>query len=109
MKGKAKEDFEKWYSGDSKWININGRNINVYDEIEIFYCLPFSMQYGPIVDFFDSVGIQIDIEFKRHEDGEEYFTYYFDQGEDLDEYKTRPEAREASIKKACEIYNEQNK
>lgn len=98
MEGKAKIDFEKWF--------ITTPELTQFIYITDFWKAPVQFQFGVIQDFFDSVGIQIDIEFKRHEDGEEFFTYYFDEGEDLDEYKTRTEARQAAINKAVEIYNQ---
>ena len=58
LTGKCKEEFEKWQH-DCNWFE----DFNIYNEnyrnIEIFYTLIQSMQYGVYVDFFDSVGIYI--------------------------------------------------
>ena len=50
LTGKCKEEFEKWvYTEDAS--------------LREFLSVPKSMQYGVLVDYFDSVGIQIGIEF----------------------------------------------
>ena len=51
--GQAKKDFEKWYFNRSKYKRII--------EIISFGKLPESMQYGVIVDWFDSVGIMLNV------------------------------------------------
>ena len=95
LEGKAKEDFEKWYS------KLTGD----YPNWRELYKLPESMQYGVYVDWFDSVGINIliTVEFdfgyiiveKRYDEIEEVKRWY----------NTRPEARTKAIEKAVEIYN----
>jgi len=96
LTGECKKAFEKWYEIE--------RNNPYYD---------FSMQYGVLVDFFDSVGVKViddyDINMK------EYFVWVMEDlkdartllGLDYDTqyYKTRQEARTAAIIKANEILN----
>jgi len=102
MKGKCKEEFDKWYGLNYEAISL--RSIDDYFYIDGFYELPDSMQYGVIEDFFDSVGIVINIVKTQNFDWR-YITD-LDGGEYFDEYfKTRKEARKQAIEKATEIYN----
>jgi hypothetical protein len=94
LTGKCKEEFEKW------------RMKQNYDvDAPFFYELNYSMQYGVYVDFFDSVGLYIEI---TH-DNKDIKTFWVDiNGEDVDDYigsNNRTEARLIAIKKANEIYN----
>ena len=111
MKGKAKEDFEKWYNKQNEYylINLVG---NWEDAREIgFNDLPFSMQSGVKLEFWDSVGLFIEVEY--------YFTgnwcsqIWFKKGvsEDvipLEPKQTREEALKEAFKKAENIHNEKN-
>ena len=88
LTGKAKEDFSKFYIDNNFDLNINFKN------------LPKIYQNALIVEFFDSVGIYINVEL-------DYLhlvwfptinnNWTFEEVE----FKTRQEA----IKKANEIYN----
>ena len=108
--GKAKEAFEKWYSENFKkpleWTYDEDGKVIQPPSIMRFEILPDPMQYGVYVDFFDSVGIQVNVT------GWLMFTYSISYGTSNvkrlkgDTYKTRPEARTAAIEKANEIYNE---
>ena len=105
--GQAKKDFEKWVSKNVKHYTVKKPKFGVKTmEFEFnseFYVLPPSMQYGVIVDWFDSVGI--DIYFHCDET-----LIIFDNGEPVDlpfiQYETRHQARQEAINKAVEIYNE---
>lgn len=111
LTGQAKIDFEKWL-GNQKWFNIymELEFENTYLNEELFYkYLPFSMQYGVYVDWFDSVGIHIlegyyPFLFGGH-------TYAFSIREkskkySIDEsFNSRYESRTEAIKNANEIYN----
>jgi hypothetical protein len=111
LTGKAKEDFEKWYSE-----NVEFKGEVLY--LEEFYILPFSMQYGVLVDWFDSVGVYILI--KRlysipMENDVWYFIItnkegvYFNSTLDKEnKSETRPQARQKAIEKANEIYNKRD-
>lgn len=105
LTGKCKEGFEKWYNDYSNKILEGVTWVIIKD---VFYKLPPSMKYGVYVDFFDSVGIEINIELKGSEfdysikenkNGSLLFTEY-------DWSETRHEARTKAIEKANEIYNE---
>lgn len=119
LKGKAKELFEKWY----KLKNINFRcqsnaegDIELYNiQIELFYDMPDSMQYGVLVDFFDSVGIYVsnnhNIDLYCSKLDGAYYKIDYNNNEGMptivmNKFKTRPEARTKAIEKAVEILNE---
>lgn len=106
----AKKDFEKWLSND---FEPNEQSISVdcsYEgEIEVyasenFESLPFSMQYGVLVDWFDSVGVNITIDYDFNE-GIKYYGFYIFANYGKQSFSTRPQAREKAIEKANEIYN----
>jgi len=100
MKGKCKKDFEKWYT------NTIRKELQ-YRELRRFHDLQPSMQYGVIVDFFDSVRIYLSIERGWSVIGDCYDGYDYIIGvQYLGTADTRHEAREAAIEKATEIYNE---
>ena len=85
MKGQAKKDFEKWYKEQDHITNI----MSTY---WYFSKLPPSMQHGVIVDWFDSVGIDLD--------GITIVEFMF-----MDKPRDRHQARQKAIDKAVEIYN----
>ena len=99
LTGKCKEAFEKWSTnnGDLYSFHIMG----VYKGA--FYELPKSMQYGVLVDFFDSTGM--DIEIAVTPTFKEYYCMINDDADEPDMFKTRQEARTKAILKANEIYN----
>lgn len=100
---KCKQDFEKWFIDNYVSNHCNGMGAI---DIKTFDKIPKSMQYGVLVDFFDSVGIYNDA---YHI--ENAFRYMIDVKDDTymsKDYKTRPEAREQAIIKANEIYNNSN-
>ena len=102
MKGKCKKDFEKWYSNPI-------RKELQYRELRMFYDLPHSMQWGVIVDFFDSVGMCVTISRWHCDDISKYYwSADIDDFEVSDYLDTRHEARAAAIEKATEIYNERS-
>jgi len=95
LTGKCKEDFEKWRKK---------QNYNV--DAPYFYELKYSMQYGVYVDFFDSVGIEIEIT-KWDEDTWQCLVSNKKTliADELYDMYSRLEARTAAITKANEIYN----
>jgi hypothetical protein len=107
MKGKAKEDFEKWYLYDNyftPFVNIEAkyrRKEEQYRMFETFYSKPFSMQSGVLLEFFDSVGIKISI--FHHHQGK--FTFLIDNRPSYMYRDTREEALKEAFNKAEEIYN----
>lgn len=107
LTGKCKENFEKWlFKGDNNYGNIIGAVL-----LEDFYSNGLSMQYGVYVDFFDSVGIEIEIDIintthygvtiMQQENG-----VYSDEYEYISEIKNRQEAWEEAIKRANILYND---
>jgi hypothetical protein len=110
--GKAKEDFEKWFL----LLSENGRGfmkvgVPVGKSItKSFYKLPFSMQYGVYVDWFDSVGIRVFDTYWLKDYYGEVVSDLIDGGwcrASID-VLTRHKARQKAIEKACEIYNEKH-
>lgn len=125
LKGKAKEDFEKWYKEKTKYdfslnyIKLIAKAENTFNSdwmLEAFYCSDFSMQYGVLCDWFDSVGINISIEpywcvCKLTMDVPQELTFdmmvFGDSENDYDysNHTTRTQARQKAIERAIEIYN----
>ena len=100
VNGKAKVDFEKWYG-----VNVEFVGEVLY--LEEFYILPGSMKYGVYVDWFDSVGIHIEINFRSWENSWQFELGTNDNNPNYRHFSinTRPEARTAAITKATELYN----
>jgi len=96
LTGKCKEDFEKWYIKDLVEKEL---------ALEEFYNSSDSMQYGVLVDFSDSVGMEICIDMWESDDGTQAYTVNIRWEEVSDYNDTRQEARTKAIEKANEIYN----
>ena len=120
LTGKCKQDFEKWFIENDKgnplksWVSEDLGLIYLQSS---WYHLPQSMQYGVYVDFFDSVGIRINVEpFEVLVADKEGFRYWWTmyRGSKILQsnlplgHLTRQEARIKAIEKANEIYNERN-
>jgi hypothetical protein len=103
LTGKCKEEFDNWRE-----------RINHIEGSNLFYATSKSMQYGVYVDFFDSVGVYIEL--TPYFDSVTEIVLWFFTLEDKrcahlnshleNKAKTRPEARTKAIDKANEIYNE---
>jgi len=98
LTGKAKEQFEEYF------YSLKDRYFN---SVEMFYKASDSMKWGVYVDFFDSVGVYIEVG-----KGFDIQNYHFVIDDtiiyhecDLYKYDTRQEARTAAIEKANEIVN----
>lgn len=104
LKGKCKEDFEKWYN-DTHFNNKENKFDYLPITIKGFYRGHLSMQYGVYVDWFDSVGYNINIGYGivSKEYDFELVTYRIEFVSDM--LNTRQEARTKAIEKANEIYN----
>lgn len=103
LTGKAKEDFEKWYKNTEIW--------EYYQFDEFYEYLSDSMQYGVYVDWFDSVGIYLEVACMAEGWQSEVWLREVDRVR-LDycnhiENGTRHEARTKAIEKANEIYNDE--
>ena len=115
--GQAKKDFEKWVFENVKHYTTKkpkfGVNTMEFEFNSEFYILPPSMQYGVIVDWFDSVGIEIFVKgFKFPAlDKKEYYFIITDSimchlNNHLENRtETRTQARQKAIERANEIYN----
>ncbi|WP_299116899.1 hypothetical protein [uncultured Winogradskyella sp.] len=108
LTGKCKEAFKNW-AIKQNYLEISLGVLSLRNGMILtsFYQLPFSMQYGVYVDFFDEQGIGVDIEaitsklynFSVHHWKIEHFT-------SNQIYRTRPEARKQAIIKANLIFIE---
>ena len=104
LTGKCKEDFEKWFNKGSHDEEYNNHMGFKFERSHP------SMQYGVLIDFFDSVGIYIDIKYISRPFYVGY-NYQFRVNEidycvkEVIKIKTRQEARTKAIEKANEIYN----
>ena len=105
LTGKCKKDFEKWFSEKSE---------SHYRLVEWFEALDVSMQYGVYVDFFDSVGMMIELQV--HVDPtmqggsfKKFKAVILFKGRFVNVpngYGKRYNARTEAIKKANELYND---
>jgi len=109
---KCKIDFEKWlynlkYSEPAKFNNYYNN----------FKDTPESMQYGVYVDFFDSVGIILDVQPVLNYNHDNYtdVNYWIssvfqlnvsDEDYNNGQFETRQKGRELTITEANKIYNE---
>jgi hypothetical protein len=107
LKGQAKKDFEKWlnknhceYESNDNYFWVLYAGDGMYID---FYELPFSMKYGVLVDWFDSVGICIEV-CRFVPSGSYYFMV--NDSEDYTPFETRTQARQKAIEQANKIYNE---
>jgi hypothetical protein len=106
LEGKFKDDFEKWLINQKYSIYHNGvgRQPNIINLCSLFDILPINMQYGVLVDFCDSVGYVISIEYDLHTD--DFVSYINEEPTHLlYHWEERNDAREKAILKAQEIYN----
>ena len=102
--GKCKIDFEKWMI-DNYWT---------FMDVSKFWQIPFSMQYGVYVDFFDSVDIEVSafVYTVRINNKKDWSYQIMDSTHVQREIgferslNSRAEARTEAIKKANEIYND---
>ena len=97
LKGKAKELFEEWYIKESYTEEMYSLTL-----VEYFYVMPEAFQWGVYVDFFDSLGIEIDI-FR----GDSSMMWRVMIGYEIDEQglNSRQEARTKALEKAQEVVN----
>ena len=122
LTGKCKKDFVKYINkNEFHWIKTcldDELSLDIMD-YDLILQLPKSMQYGVYVDFFDSIGVHLDvcINYQTIKNKTILLGYYYELHElggkhcieDCDDYKTRQEAREKAIVKVNEIYNESTK
>lgn len=105
LTGKCKKDFEKWWERYAFENNLMESGQGESYPIGIWWFkqkLTFSMQYGVYVDFFDSVGIKIEIIYAVTHG---WLLRIHGTSLQSNFFKTRHEARTEAIKKANEIHN----
>jgi hypothetical protein len=105
---KCKVDFEKWFNATEISDLIIGTVYHYYGDEDVYFYdafnnLPPSAKYGVYVDFFDSVGVSVEI--MPLDCGISYYWLINDNEMNDGETDTRPEARTEAIEKANEIYN----
>lgn len=100
ISGKCKEDFETWYK--SKKYKLSHYREEYSGDGLCFLDLNLSMQFGVFVDFFDTVGIPINI--NRYSERNDW-QWDITTKPNIIDANSRPEARKASLEKANEIYN----
>jgi hypothetical protein len=107
LTGKCELDFDKWLKENNKdLVKLSDPSIyfsEIFSMSALFKYLTESMQYGVLVDFFGSVGIDVVDDIDSCANDFRYlskvdFKY-------IDAHNTRPEARTAAIQKANELYN----
>ena len=101
LTGEAKEHFEKWYVKTIEIVEME--SIDDSFDINGFYDLPQSMQFGVIQDWADSMGYSLMCYRVSTVDG---WHIVFGETTVYIERKTRQEARNAAIEKLNEIVNE---
>tara|TARA_R110002096_G_scaffold306233_2_gene500965 strand:- start:415 stop:714 length:300 start_codon:yes stop_codon:yes gene_type:complete len=96
LTGKCKEEFREFY---------NNRPIGeiYHTSYSVFMAKTISEQIGVLIDYFDTVGV--DIEICKYQIVQEYF-YIINDGDEENSFESRPEARTAAIEKANELRNE---
>jgi hypothetical protein len=107
LTGKCKEDFENFVILNT-FKERSKKGYIIADFKDDFNELPESMKYGVYVDFFDSVGLFIEIA----NDNQDIKTFWvdinLDSADDDVELDTRPEARILAIETANKTYNERH-
>lgn len=108
--GKNKEQFEKWFKRDFKgWVDNEIGNACADSDLEDFYDLPLSMQWGVYLEYYDSVDICIEIPSWSQTGGYSYGVRIAKEPYSLEIIKnswgTRREAQIEALKKADEIVN----
>lgn len=107
LNGKAKKNFLEWLSKTYDLIHYD-TELWFKNEKEI-------TQNALIIEFFDSVGVYIDVEFfrKNIKDEPQFVSSTTDEWNGLQplrvQFKSRQEATIQAIKKANDIYNERFK
>lgn len=124
LTGRCKIEFNNWFEDFKEDALKKAKPYFFIPYYENFIAMPFSMQYGVYVDFFDNVGIIVDVQPVLDYNDKCYTKIYsvisnvtelnheYNEIDGKSEYnrepsdhKTRQEAREQAIKKANDIYN----
>lgn len=107
------QDFNEWLIKQPyAELNFGFPCIRVYNHYTEYNRFPDNMLFGLYVDFFDSVGIRIDIDVdppERYEQGDRFDFYVYTKkscSENENTFTTRSEARNAALEKAISIYSQ---
>ena len=113
LNGKCKIEFRKWYKArESKLLEIIGD-----EELDRrWYTLDLDYKWGVYLEFFDSVGVDIEASIYWDWDKEKHVGFKcsainiknFGEDEEFTLVKTRKEAQQEAIKQANELFNELN-
>ena len=107
--GKNKEQFEKWLI-EKYFHNLHFNNIN---DVIGFNNLPFEMQKGVYLAYYDSLGMKVYTMGSISDTRQWSWSIWMDGDfeELIEEYNfnTRPEAHKEAFKKANELLNEKLK
>ena len=106
LTGKCKVEFEKYWEGiTTPAISGELHHFGVVTNFKVgIKDLTDSMKYGVLVDFFDSVGIEVNIYCGIWDNN---FYVCVQKIQEEINYTKRPEARTKAIEKANEIFNKQ--
>lgn len=121
---KNKEQFENWVTDNEplcRWAFSYGENGLTFEEMD-FYKLPFEMQIGVYLAYYDSLGIGIETLPRTNGQFDWSMTYPFNVGSfepkntpmkgnlpyQKEWFKTRNEAYKEAFKKANEIVNQKD-
>jgi hypothetical protein len=108
---KAKQEFEKWLKQQQNIIFNKYTKAFVFMGKLVFYDLPETVQFLYISEWFDTIGITVDIIPRMSDENKIVFepnTFCLKHEivtEDFIRFETRQEAVYEAIKKANEIYN----
>ncbi len=111
LKDECLIDFWIWYLQPKQRKTYKTNSIRGSESgIKIrFLAMSFSERWGVLQDYFDSVGVDINIK-RFRQTGRFFYTIFDDVYQSYqDTLNSRPEARTAAIEKAVEIRNEQLK
>ncbi|MGK0446506.1 MAG: hypothetical protein ACJA2M_000275 [Polaribacter sp.] len=103
LTGECKVYFKRWYL-KKEYCKLSISEYGEETVWKMFITMDNSFKYGVLVDFFDSVGINVVDDIDSCANDFRYlskvdFKY-------IDAHNTRPEARDAVIEKANEIHNQ---
>ena len=105
LTGNTLKDFWIWYLLPRQRKTYKTSSLRGGNNVAMirFLAMSFAERYGVFVDYFDSVGV--DIEICKYHVSQEYY-YMINDGDEENRFETRPEARTAAIEKADELRNE---
>jgi len=111
LQGKAKEEFEKWLK-KQPFVYFNKYTKSIIIHNRDWFQLNERFINTLIMDFFDSIGIYIEVGGANYRGVE--FWYNIQElntinGHNGEYFKTRTEATTKAIEKASEIFNQLNK